>query len=81
MNLTISNLDEDVERKLRVRAVSNRRSIEAEAQAILKDALREDQEERGLATAIHELVAPYGGIELDIPPRDEMVPNTSIFDE
>lgn len=79
--MTISNLDEDVERKLRARAASNGRSIEVEAQAILKDALREDQEERGLATAIHELVAPYGGIELDVPPRDELVPDTSIFDE
>lgn len=55
--------------------------MEEEAQAILIDALSKDQEERGLATAIHELVAPYGGIVLDIPPRDEMVPNTSIFDE
>ena len=80
-SLTVRNLEENVKHKLRVRAASNGRSMEAEVRVILKDALREDQEERGLATAIHELVAPYGGIELDIPPRDEMVPDTSIFDE
>lgn len=79
--MTVRNLEDDVEHRLRVRAASNGRSMEEEAQAILKDALREDQEERGLATAIHELVAPYGGIELDIPPRNDLVPDTSIFDE
>ena len=25
-----------------------------------------------LGTAIHELFAPYGGVELDIPPREPM---------
>lgn len=79
--MTVRNLGDAVKHRLRVRAASNGRSMEEEAQAILIDALSKDQEERGLATAIHELVAPYGGIVLDIPPRDEMVPNTSIFDE
>ena len=79
--MTVRNLGDDVQHRLRVRAASNGRSMEEEAQAILIDALSEDQEERGLATAIHELVAPYGGIVLDIPPRDELVPDTSIFDE
>ena len=27
---------------------------------------------KNLATAIHDLFAPFGGVELDIPPREPM---------
>lgn len=37
--LTIRNLDEDVKRKLRLRAASHQTSMEAEARAILAQAL------------------------------------------
>ena len=39
--LTIRNLDEDVKRKLRVRAASHQTSMEAEARAILAASLAE----------------------------------------
>ena len=67
--------------KLRVRAASRRSSLEEEVKLALKLSVEKDHESRGLATAIHELVAPYGGLELEIPPRSEWVPNTSIFNE
>ncbi len=38
--LTIRNLDEDVIRKLRIRAASNHRSIEAEARAIITEVVK-----------------------------------------
>lgn len=39
--LTIRNLDEEVKRKLRLRAASNQTSMEAEARAILAQAVNE----------------------------------------
>lgn len=80
-SLTVRNLDDDVKRKLRVRAANNGRSMEAEVRFILTDAIKDDSSEYGLGTAIRELFAPYGDVVLEIPPRDDMVPDTSIFDE
>ena len=80
-SLTVRNLDDDVKKKLRVRAANNGRSMEAEVRIILTDAIRDDSGEYGLGTAIRELFAPYGDVVLEIPPRDDMVPDTSIFDE
>jgi plasmid stability protein len=71
--LTIRNLDENVKRKLQIRAAINGRSMEAEARAILTAAVEDDPEEavhrKGLGTAIHKRFAPLGGVELEIPPR------------
>lgn len=64
--LTIRNLDDDVKERLRVRAAKNKRSMEAEARAILKDVL---------APGHHFSVASFRkaikGLEVDlpIPPR------------
>ena len=41
--LTIRNLDEDVKQKLRLRAASHQRSMEAEARDILAKSLTEEQ--------------------------------------
>ncbi len=41
--LTIRNLDEEVKRKLRLRAASHQTSMEAEARAILKKAVEEPE--------------------------------------
>ena len=38
---------------------------------ILAEAVdREAAPERGLGTAIHELFKPFGGVELEVPPRE-----------
>jgi plasmid stability protein len=74
--IVIRNLDEKVKRKLQVRAVLNRRSMEAEVRASLAQIVEESPDvseisrlDRGLGTAIHELFAPLGGVELPNPPR------------
>ena len=79
-SLLIKNLDEGVLRKLQERAVNNGRSIEAEIRVILMDAIERDKEEYGLGTAIRELFAPFGDVVLEIPPRDDMVLENSIFE-
>ena len=72
-SITVRSLDEDLKRRLRIRAAENGRSMEQEAREILRAAL--DQEvspARNLGTAIHELFKPYGHTVLDIPPREAM---------
>ena len=69
-SITIRNLDDDVKTRLRVRAAENGRSMEEEARVILREAVgREEVPAKGLGTAIHELFKPFGGVELELPPR------------
>ena len=72
-SITIRNLDDDVKTKLRMQAAENGRSMEEEARLILAEAVaREAAPAKGLGTAIHELFKPFGGIDLDLPPREPM---------
>ena len=72
-SITIRNLDDDVKTRLRVRAAENGRSMEEEARVILREAVgREEVPAKGLGTAIHELFKPFGGVELELPPRESM---------
>ena len=70
-SITIRRLDETTKRKLRIRAARHGHSMEQEAREILKAELRRPEEPpNDLGKAIHDLFAPYGGVELDIPPRE-----------
>ena len=69
-SITIRKLDEDVKSRLRVRAAANGRSMEEEARMILRDAVGEEPEPKNLATFIRECFAPYGGVDLELPPRE-----------
>ena len=72
-SITTRNLDDDVKIGLRKRAAGNGRSMEQEVRLILRDAVeREVVPEKGLGTAIHELFKPFGGVELELPPRTPM---------
>jgi plasmid stability protein len=69
--LSIRNLDETVKRRLQVRAALNGRSMEAEALEMLSDLVASSPAapRQGLGTAIHDLFAPLGGVDLPISPR------------
>ena len=75
-SITVRHLDDGLKRQLRIRAAENGRSMEQEAREILKAALELEEEEtvpeRNLGTAIYERFRPFGGVELEIPPRDPM---------
>ena len=72
-SITVRNLDDGLKRRLRIRAAENGRSMEQEAREILKQALEDEAApDRNLGTAIHELFRPFGGVELEIPPRQPM---------
>lgn len=69
-SLTIRNLNDALKVRLRVRAAQQGRSMEEEARQILDKALPADGAAKGgLASAIAEIFAPLGGVNLDIPER------------
>jgi|APMI01.1.fsa_nt_gi plasmid stability protein len=70
--MTIRNLDDDVKVRLRVQAAQHGRSMEEEARSILRSALSVKPKPRtgaALVADIRALVEPFGGIELELPPR------------
>jgi antitoxin FitA len=69
--LSIRNLDESVKRRLQSRAARHGRSMEAEARAILTEAVEEPAENAGLFTALLDRFAMLGGVDLEVPDRIE----------
>ncbi len=73
-SLTIHNLDASINDRLRVRAARNGRSMEAEALAIVAEAVDAPVRcrELNLYDRIRARVEPLGGVELKLPPRTPM---------
>ena len=69
-SITIRNLDDDVKIRLRMRAAGNGRSMEEEARLILREAVSHKTGPENLASAIRTRFAPFGGVELELPPRE-----------
>ncbi|WP_028840495.1 FitA-like ribbon-helix-helix domain-containing protein [Thermomonas fusca] len=71
--MTIRNLDDELKARLRIRAAQHGKSMEEEARSILREALKsEPLSGKELVQRIREMVEPYGGIELELPPREPM---------
>lgn len=71
-SITIRNLEDDLKRRLRVRAAEHGRSMEEEAREILRQMVGEAAPPRNLAAAIRARVVPFGGVDLDLPTREAM---------
>ncbi|MGP9813689.1 FitA-like ribbon-helix-helix domain-containing protein [Rhodopseudomonas sp. NSM] len=72
--MTIRDVDDATEQRLRVRAAVNGRSIEDEARETLRAALPTDEPRpRNLAQAIHERFAALGGVDLPDTPREAIL--------
>lgn len=70
-SMTIRNIDEALKSRLRIRAAQHGRSMEEEARDILRSALAANEPQpENLAQAVRKLMEPFGGVELDIPPRE-----------
>ncbi|MGH7050552.1 MAG: FitA-like ribbon-helix-helix domain-containing protein [Acetobacteraceae bacterium] len=69
--LTIRNIDAALKERLRVRAAQHGQSMEAELRQILQSILREPERppEPNLYERIRARFAPFGGVELELPPR------------
>ena len=73
VGITIRNLDDEIRARLRKRATERGRSMEEEVQLILTEAIsREAVPSKGLGTAVHKLFKPFGGVDLELPPREPM---------
>src|SRR5712671_1411198 len=71
--ITIRQLDEKTKTRLRVRAAHHGRSMEEEAREILRSALTASSPVKGnLAETIRRRFAAFGGLELELPRRDDM---------
>ena len=71
-SITIRNLDDDVKRRLRVRAAEHGRSMEEEARDILRQVVGQSGAPRNLGQAIHARFAALGGVDLALPVRTPM---------
>jgi len=71
-SITIRNLEDAVKRRLRIRAAEHGRSMEEEAREILRQVVGQERPAHNLAAAIRARIAPLGGVELDLPPREPM---------
>lgn len=70
--VSVRDLDEGVRDRLRVRAAEHGRSMEAEIRAILTEAVAPPEATIGLAQMILSRFGDVGGVDLDLPPRNEM---------
>jgi plasmid stability protein len=75
-SITIRQLPETTKRKLRIRAAQHGRSMEQEAREIISSELNKPAEAsktpktgKDLVEAIRRRFAPFGGVNLEIPPR------------
>lgn len=71
-SITIRKLDDDLKRRLRIRAAEHGRSMEGEAREILRLAVGEKKPppSKSLVEEIRSYVAPVGGVDLELPPRE-----------
>lgn len=71
--MTIRNLDDALKQRLRVRAAQHGRSMEEEARAILHAGLAVDaSRSSSLVASIRARMQPLGGVDLPLPPRDDI---------
>lgn len=79
--ITVRNLDPVVHAKLRERAARHGRSMEAEARAVLTDAVMQASESMDLVTAARKVFGdkPPGYADFEIPPRTDY-PREIAFD-
>ena len=68
----IRNLDDDVKRRLRVRAAEHGRSMEEEARDILPQVVGQLSAPKNLGQAIHARFAEVGGVDLPPTKRSAM---------
>lgn len=70
-SLTIRDLDDDVKTKLKIQAAEHGRSMESEVRFILAAAVSPRRPVTGLGTFIRQSFDEIGGVDLDVPIRDD----------
>jgi antitoxin FitA len=70
-SLMIRNIDEELKAKLRIEAALHGNSMEEEVRCILRKTLNHTPAPKGLGSRIAQRFAGMGGVELELPARDE----------
>lgn len=71
--ISVRDLDEAVASRLKLQAARHGRSMEAEVRAILTDAVMAGESgQLNLAQAVRDRFAAIGGVDLEVPPRQDM---------
>jgi plasmid stability protein len=78
--LTIRNIDPQVKDHLRVAAALNNRSMEEEVRCILRQFMLKPAPSLGLGTRLNARFSAIGGINLDIPLRNNPA-RAALFDD
>ena len=69
--MTIRNIDEQLNQRLRVRAAQHGCSMEDEVRDILRNTLSaSNPHSSSLVASIRARIEPLGGVDLELPPRD-----------
>ncbi len=71
-SITISNLDDEIKQRLRVRAAKRGHSMEEEVRDILRRVTSEGTVPRNLAAAIRARVESADRVDLALPAREPM---------
>ncbi len=70
-SILIRGLDDKVKAKLRIRAATHGRSMEAEAREILEAGLRvKSKREPSLVESMRRYFEPFGGLDIKLPERE-----------
>ena len=78
-SITIRNLDDNLKRRLRIRAAEHGRSMEEEAREIIRQGVGSPVGPENLGEVIQRRFAALGGVDLPLPPREPM-PEPPRFD-
>ncbi len=78
-SITIRNLDDNLKRRLRIRAAEHGRSMEEEAREIIRQGVGASVGPENLGELIQRRFAALGGVDLPLPPREPM-PEPPRFD-
>ena len=78
-SITIRNLDDNLKRRLRIRAAEHGRSMEEEAREIIRQGVGSAVGPENLGELIQRRFAALGGVDLPLPPREPM-PEPPRFD-
>jgi len=71
-SITIDHIDDQLKASLHMQAARHGLSVEEEARRILRQMLDQPQKDLGWGSRIHQRFKAIGGIDLELPKRDDL---------
>jgi plasmid stability protein len=79
--ITIRDLSNETKERLRVQAAEHGRSMEAEARALIDAGTAKPARAKNFGVAFLELGKEFGGIELELPSREDPFKRPTVFSD